>query len=370
MTKMKITCIKKFEDLPISTEWNRLAGDSPFRSWEWLSSWWEAFGADLELMVVLVHRDSDELVAIAPWYVHKSKTRGRVIRFLGDGKACSDYMGILVDPNCADEVMIELGTWMAANGLGKNGCEQKWNVLDFDGISTEEVTVPALFDGVGISDHVIESVSEHTWTVTLQETWDAYLMQRGKRRRNMLRKIEKNFITNGRAEIRYAKTLEEAEEFLQSLIRLHTMRRQDLGCDGCFSHDRFTDFLNTATRRLQRAGKLWMTQLHIDGEVAANAFGIRQGNAIYLYQCGFDTKFTDCRPGWIQNIFIIKTAIDEGIQAVDFLRGDELYKSQLGGVPTQLLRKRASAPTVVARVRNSIALFAGKVYHAMPIVSR
>lgn len=365
---MKISCITKFENLPTPAEWNRLAGDSPFRSWEWLSSWWDAFGSDLELMTVLVHHDSGELVAIAPWYVHQSKARGRVVRFLGDGKACSDYMGILVSPDDAEEVIAELSPWLEECGLGNNGADKKWNVLDLDGVSADDVTTPTLFHA--ISDHVIETVSEHTWTVSLPETWDDYLAGRKKRRRNFLRKIEKNFIKNGRAEIRYAETPEQAEAFLDSLIQLHTMRRQDLGCDGCFSHDRFTDFLETAMQRLQKAGKLWMTQVTIDGEVAANCFGIRQGDAIYLYQCGFNTKFTECRPGWIQNIFILQTAIDEGIKSVDFLRGDELYKSQLGGVPTQLLRLRVSAPTIVARVRNSVALFAGKVFHAMPMGSR
>lgn len=366
---MNITRITKFEDSPDLADWNRLTDDSPFRQWEWLSAWCETFGAERELMVLLVHNESNDLVAIAPWYVHQSKTRGRVVRFLGDGKACSDYMSILVDEKDAVDAVAAIGRWMAASGRGENGPSCKWNVLDFDGVVQADPTLSALMNAIGVESDVLESPCEHTWVVPLQSSWDEYLAARGKRRRNMLRKITKNFIASERAEIQFVETEADYQEFLTSLIRLHTMRRQDLGCDGCFAHDRFADFLTKATRRLFDVGKLWMTQLKIDGEVAANAVGVRDGNTLYLYQCGFDPKFSECRPGWIQNIFTLQKAIEEGIESIDFLRGDELYKSQLGGEPTTLVRLRVSAPTVVAKVRNTIALVAANIYHAMPLKS-
>ena len=81
--------------------WNSLAREVPFRSWQWLSCWWRAYGEPFalqgrkELFVLAVIDDSGGVVGIAPWYIERSRTLGRVIRFLGTGEVCSDYLSVL-----------------------------------------------------------------------------------------------------------------------------------------------------------------------------------------------------------------------------------------------------------------------------------
>src|SRR3712207_5490775 len=53
----------------LEEEWEDLYDDSalstPFQSWAWLYSWWEAFGEDYELRLITV-RDGTLLVGIIP----------------------------------------------------------------------------------------------------------------------------------------------------------------------------------------------------------------------------------------------------------------------------------------------------------------
>src|SRR5438552_2165878 len=85
----------------LAGDWNRLARGVPFCSFEWLATWWRhyqpamaAMQRHVELYVVCV-TDGDQLVGLAPWYLERSRAAGCVIRFLGTGEACSDYLSVL-----------------------------------------------------------------------------------------------------------------------------------------------------------------------------------------------------------------------------------------------------------------------------------
>ena len=100
--------------------WDELAGDSPFRSWAWLSTWWKHYGAGHDLLVLLVFDDTppctsesscrtglpgtDKLVAILPLYLETTHTRGRVLRLLGDGEVCSEHLDLLCNSTRVAEV--------------------------------------------------------------------------------------------------------------------------------------------------------------------------------------------------------------------------------------------------------------------------
>ena len=50
-------------------EWNRLAGNVPFRRFEWLTTWWRHYRQpDWKLFVITVREADGELIGLAPWY--------------------------------------------------------------------------------------------------------------------------------------------------------------------------------------------------------------------------------------------------------------------------------------------------------------
>ena len=58
------------------------------------------------LAVLCVFDDADSLMGIAPWYLDCSAMHGRVLRPLGSGEVCSDYLGVLCHP-AAEEAVVE-----------------------------------------------------------------------------------------------------------------------------------------------------------------------------------------------------------------------------------------------------------------------
>ena len=63
----KISQESEFSNL--QTTWNNLLkqsdADNPFLTWEWLYSWWKFYGDKSELMILVV-REDDKTVALAP----------------------------------------------------------------------------------------------------------------------------------------------------------------------------------------------------------------------------------------------------------------------------------------------------------------
>jgi CelD/BcsL family acetyltransferase involved in cellulose biosynthesis len=81
----------------LEEEWEDLYRSStcatPFQSWEWLYSWWESYGADYELRLILV-RDGHLLVGLIPLMLKRWWGSRGWLFFIGTG--LTDYLDILV----------------------------------------------------------------------------------------------------------------------------------------------------------------------------------------------------------------------------------------------------------------------------------
>ncbi len=109
---MQVFCLSGLDELaPYADDWDRLSAGVPFRSWAWLSSWWRHYGPARSggpdgprLSVLCVFDLDDTLVGLAPWYLDGSGPAGRVMRLLGSGEVCSEYLSLLCQPGLEDRV--------------------------------------------------------------------------------------------------------------------------------------------------------------------------------------------------------------------------------------------------------------------------
>ena len=117
-TSLQIVPVTDEEYLtPLADPWNALAGDVPFRTFEWAQSWWRHYQDRGNRLFTLVAIDEHgDLVGIAPWYVASSPRLGKVVRFLGSGEVCSDYVTILTHPHRAGAVAERMADWLATEG--------------------------------------------------------------------------------------------------------------------------------------------------------------------------------------------------------------------------------------------------------------
>src|SRR4051812_15534122 len=64
---------------------------TPFQSWAWLYSWWEAYGEGYELRLVTV-REEGLLVGLLPLMLERRRSFGRLL-FIGSG--ITDFLDVL-----------------------------------------------------------------------------------------------------------------------------------------------------------------------------------------------------------------------------------------------------------------------------------
>src|SRR5690242_1252065 len=112
---MNIGCIRDCETFKkLEPEWNALLQEnrssSIFLTWEWISTWWEIFGKDFEMRVLIDRDENGKLRGIAPLMIgHDKGSFGRNFRCLmiigQRGDTLAEYLDFIIHPGCEKEVV-------------------------------------------------------------------------------------------------------------------------------------------------------------------------------------------------------------------------------------------------------------------------
>lgn len=339
-------------------DWNRLAGDDPLNGWEWSHAWWHEFHRAGRLTLGIV-RDADTIVAIAPFYVVRRSVQGRVLQFLGSGKACTDYRRILIDapevPSRVERIVAALldeAAWKKA-GIGSI------DLWELEGIEVAEPSMKVLVaalkrQGFASSHDELES----TWATALPATWDAFVAST---HRTIRRKIHKARRRADDPEVAFHTASEPVaiDAIWDEFVRLHQSRFQEkVVGGGCFTDPTFERFLRQAVEPLAAQGKVRLLWCTYQGAPISIQMYLLGREVAYMYQSGFDPAFAHLEPGHLLYSFTVEHLIDHGFTKLDFLRGDESYKADWNGRPGALARVRCVSPRTVSRLRDGLFLAA------------
>ena len=356
--------VQRFSSLeslqPLREAWRDLSRDAPMMSPAWLENWWRAYGigdARRQLYVVGVLDEAGRLVALAPWYLHRSKSQGRVLRFLGSGEVCSDHMGVLCRHDCTAEAADALADWLTAQVEGNNGADSddRWDLLEWTGVDADDPAIVQLATAMQRRGHGLHHrPAVRCWRLELPPSWDEYLAGLSKGHRKQVRRMVRELFASGRSVLHTLDEEQQIDEYLDTLIDLHQRRRRSIGEPGCFASRSFTNFVRLATPELWREGLLGLHVLKLDGEPIAAEYQLRGGGEMFAYQSGVDPERLDVQPGNLSTIATIRRAIDQGCRGLDFLRGDEPYKPHWGATPVETCELRIVAPHATARLRHAV----------------
>ena len=97
-------------------------------------------------------------------------------------------------------------------------------------------------------------------------------------------------------------------------------------------------FFREMTATMAAEGMLRFYFLTFDGEAVASVLNFDLGGQLYMYNSGYDPAYSHYAVGLMSKTLLIKDAIENGRRCVDFLRGDESYKYDLGGKDQQVYR--------------------------------
>jgi CelD/BcsL family acetyltransferase involved in cellulose biosynthesis len=310
--------------------WERLqagaAVTSVFATFEWQYLWWKAYGGGRPLRLLVATSDG-EVVGILPLYVGTERVARwpvRLLRFVGTGGDTSpDDLG----PVLAAGREVEIARALAAAVLSLRG----WDVLDLQDMEP----------GSGFAVEMARAArrgrlpcrtgrAERIAYVALPESWDRWLMSLHRDRRYRVKKMRRDLLA-AHPDARFFAWTDAAtlDVGVDRLIELHHKRWEGTGRPHGFSSTEYVGFHRAVMAACLERGRLRLFCLELGGEIAAILYMYRFRDAIYLMQTGFDPEHAQLKPGLVLLGWVIEQAIQEGLRAVDFLKGEHRYKDEL-----------------------------------------
>jgi CelD/BcsL family acetyltransferase involved in cellulose biosynthesis len=286
----------------------------------WNRVWLEEFQDGRELLLLTV-RDGTELVAVAP-LLRSDGTLG----FVGNYSIC-DYMDFTVAPDRGAEVF---GVLVEALKT------EEWSELDLRGIRDTSGTIteflPALERAALTFEQEDEAVAPF---VALPESWEAYQAALNKKDRHELRRKMRRLGELGELQLNVYTRAEDVEEHLPTLIKLMVDSRSD---KAAFMSEQIGRFFHRMAPALAAEGLVRLYVLELNDSAAAAVLCFDQGKRLFLYNSGYDPQYAQFSVGLASKAVCLKDAIEAGYTCVDFLRGHEPYKYDLGSKDRQVYR--------------------------------
>ena len=295
--------VQSFEELQtLEAEYRGLFEEccevTPFSSPDWLLPWCEHILSG-EIRAVTVRRRG-KLIGLAPLML-----RGDTVRFIGTGE--SDYMDVLASDNEAAAAL-----WDGVRAMAQSA------TLSLEELRTDSIalrTLPAdwhrnLVDGCFCP--VID-------------------LKRSQQSGKLLKNVRAQFRQLPDANFSIADGF-SADEFINSLLQLHSARWNAAGEDGVLNTESVRRFHRKAVPRLLRSGLVRLHGLLTRDRLCAVLYCLARCGRAYYYVGGFDPELSAHGPGSILLNHAIDFARKAGDREFDMLRGAEAYKYRWGAV--------------------------------------
>jgi len=286
----------------------------------WQQTWLEEFGGDRQPLLLSV-RDGARLLAVAPLL-----REGTRLSLIGDHNIC-DYMDFVMAQGQEEEALSALLD--ALQG-------EDWTELELRGLAAGSPTLvllPSLAGARGLEVRVErEAVCPQ---LDLPSTWEDYLARLGKKNRHELkRKIRRLYNTAVSVRLFALRTPAEVGEGMDTFLQLMTLKSDKAQ----FMTPQMERFFRRAAVALAEEGLVALYMLEMDGRRVASAFCFEDENEVLLYNSGYDPELSYLSVGLISKALLLRSAIEGGRRHLDFLRGNEPYKYDLGGRDVEVRR--------------------------------
>jgi CelD/BcsL family acetyltransferase involved in cellulose biosynthesis len=293
----------------IADEWRdlygRCLGATPFQHPEWVISWAETCSP--ECIRVVEVRLGNMLVGLGPLLIYR-RGEERVLAFMAGG--ISDYLDLLVDPQCEREVVLAI--FQAIQEL------DRWTTLDLTDLPANSVLHRTVLAHLAAPHDQCSSL-------LLPATREELLQHLSKRQRANLRQAHSRIQKAGGALVEVAKA-ETLTEFLEDLFRLHASRWIRAGQPGVLADEKVKAFHRKATPELLARGILRLYRLRLKNQTLAVLYALFGERTVFCYMQGYDPEFAALSPGTYLMFAVMQDAILLGMGKFDLLRGEEGYK--------------------------------------------
>lgn len=297
---------------------------SMFTSFPWNLAWWHSFGESYQPYVLVARDSTGEVRGIAPLMRRHAGTV-RKLEFIGTG--LSDTGDFLLDADHAEPAARASLAYLQVH------CRE-WDIVDLDEVPAYSPLVKWLGARELTGMRLIQVPRNNCPFIELPATWEDYTHALHRKARQQLEAFSRRVIEETGAHFRMVTEEAEVPDAVARFYKLHLARWATKEDE--LSHEHlepgFVPFLEEVCRRAAEHGYLRLAELCVGDEPIASWISFQVNGRLNGYMTGFDPAWSKQRPGKILHGFVVRQALAEGAHELDFGRGDEPYKYEMGAI--------------------------------------
>ena len=304
-------------------EWGALhfrAGRCLFTDPAFFAAWWDTLGrGGKRALHVTVGRSQGRLVALAPLVV----TRRYGLRFLEwAGANVFDYGDTLLDEHADRELF-----WRAIRG------SRRYDVALMRGVHAGL----DCHDALARLGHPARRSTIHRLDIAWAsgEAWMAEGLSRS--RRQLLRRRRRQIERRGALGFRVHRSGPVPPAVLDALVQQKAAWASRRGERGLFDDPPgAASLLRRLAEAASRSGGLHLSWLCCGDEIIAVHLGFVHRNVLHYYMPSYDVGWSQHSPGSVLVSQLVVWCIENGVGALDFMRGEHAYKSAYANARMEL----------------------------------
>jgi CelD/BcsL family acetyltransferase involved in cellulose biosynthesis len=325
-----ITSYQQFREL--RNEWNSLLSRSRantvFLTWEWLDAWWQAYRTTERPYIILLWRNQDELVGIAPFVLNTIKKdyffSYKALYFWGlkfdDSE--SEYLDIIAAKGIEKEVCCQL-----IEVLNRN--RKEWDIFFYYEVPENSLCLDVIKESIKSQKWLFNKTSHIASFIKLPKTFDEYLKGLKPRMRTKLKTLSRRLRENHAVEFEVC-SKEKLSVTLLSLFELHQKRWEKVNQLGCFRDPRRREFYKLLSNYFFDNNWLRIFSLKVDGVYRTHEFCFLYNNKIFILQEGYDVEWQKQGVGNVLRTFSLQYCIENKYDEYDILGGTSYHKNSWG----------------------------------------
>jgi glycosyltransferase involved in cell wall biosynthesis/CelD/BcsL family acetyltransferase involved in cellulose biosynthesis len=309
----------------------------------WTLAWLDWAGADAKPVVLAVRDGAGRLVGVAPFAHEPGGRLGFVGRALG-----ADHLDVAARPEDGLAVARAVLSWWRASGHGPLAlghlAEDAWLRL-------------VLREPAWRRAHSERAASTAPWIDT-HGTFDAWLARTfDRKQRHEFRRLAKRVRESEQASIERAAAPSQAAAAIETLMTLHARRFAAQGRSTVFQGASIAAFHRGLCERLLALPAdgpegVWLPILHDAGRPLAAFYAFRFHGVMHHFQSGIEPEARAQGPGTVlRTIGLEEDVFGRGLEAYDFMDGDEAYKDDWTDLRHVLFDVVVDRPTPLGRAR-------------------
>ena len=297
---------------------------TPFQSWDWNCSWWRHFGTPGRLRLYVVEQEG-RAIGIAPLFL-ATRYLGWPLRHLAFlARKRADYLDFVIRAGHEREFFEELCPRLSADS-------REWRFIDVRDFSASSTNLPHFLRAASSSFALLSlQPAESCVAVPLQATWEAFVATLGKNARRNVGRYRRHLEADFPIELKIPAVDGELERCFADFVQLYRSLRESDGAS-VYGSAQALAFEQDICRRGAEGGWFRLYLLYADGRPVSGCLGYVWNHKFYAGLMARAPEFEKYSIGMTLSGMAIQDCITQQWTEIDFMRGDEGFKYQWGGV--------------------------------------